>query len=123
MADDDVDARMMMRLVLAEHGAEVRACASAAEALEAIVQWKPEVLVSDIGMPEEDGYELMLRVRALEPQHGGRIAALALTGYVGAEDRARALAAGYQMHMSKPIEPAKLAAAVAHLAGRAPSRS
>ena len=78
-----------------------------------------DVLVSDIRMPEEDGYALLRKVRALDAERGGRIPALALTAYSRIEDREAALSAGYQQHAAKPIEPAELAAAVATLAGRA----
>ena len=87
-------------------------------ALEALGKASFDVLVSDIAMPEEDGYDLIRSVRALDAERGGRIPALALTAYARIEDRAAALAAGYQQHARKPIEPAELAAAVATLARR-----
>jgi CheY-like chemotaxis protein len=80
--------------------------------------WEPDVLVSDIGMPVEDGYELMKKVRAREPERGGLVPALALTAYARADDARRALKAGYQAHVPKPVEPGELAKLVAGLAGR-----
>jgi CheY-like chemotaxis protein len=99
-------------------GAEVRTCASASEALEALKQYKPDVLVSDIGMPDEDGYSLMEKVRASEAGRGQRIPAVALTAYARVEDRLRALSAGYNMHVPKPVEPAELAMVIASLTHR-----
>jgi CheY-like chemotaxis protein len=93
----------------------VRVSASTREALEILEQWKPDVLMSDIGMPNEDGYALIHKVRGLAEEHGGRIPAAALTAYVKKEDRTRVLAAGYQMHVAKPIGPAELITTVADL--------
>jgi CheY-like chemotaxis protein len=92
--------------------------ASAAEALEVLLRTRPNVLVTDIGMPQEDGYVFIRRVRALPPEQGGDVPAVALTAYARAEDRTQALLAGFQMHVSKPVEPAELIATVATLAGR-----
>jgi PAS domain S-box-containing protein len=119
VVDDEVDAREMVRAILAQCGAEVTVVASARAAVEALERSTFDVLVSDIVMPDEDGYSLIRRVRAREPERGGDIPALALTAYARIEDRAAAIAAGYQQHAVKPIEPAELAAAVATLAGRA----
>jgi len=119
VVDDEADARELMRAVLVQCGAEVTVAATARAALEALEQALFDVLVSDIAMPEDDGYDLIRNVRALDAGRGGRIPALALTAYARAEDRAAALAAGYQQHAVKPIEPVELAAAVATLAGRA----
>jgi CheY-like chemotaxis protein len=118
VVDDDPDARDLFSLILSSNGAEVRACASAAEALQVLDEWRPDVLVSDIGMPVEDGYELMRKVRAREPERGGRVPALALTAYARAEDARKAFNAGYQAHVPKPIEPVELTTVVAGLAGR-----
>jgi PAS domain S-box-containing protein len=118
VVDDEPDARDLLGLMLTSHGAEVRACASAAEALRTLDEWRPDVLVFDIGMPGEDGYELMRKVRARGPERGGHIPAIALTAYARAEDARRALKAGYQTHVAKPIEPVELATVVASLAGR-----
>ncbi|HYP29987.1 MAG TPA: PAS domain S-box protein [Blastocatellia bacterium] len=116
--DDETDARQLLAAVLERCGAEVRTCASTGEALEALEQYKPDILVSDIGMPGEDGYALMEKVRAMEGGRRERIPAVALTAYARVEDRMRALAAGYNMHVPKPVEPAELAMVIASLAGR-----
>jgi CheY-like chemotaxis protein len=117
--DDDADARQLIAEILSRCGAQVRTAASAAKALEALRLWMPDVLLSDIGMPGGDGYSLIESVRALPAEHGGAIPAAALTAYAGAEDHARVLSCGYQAHLPKPIEPARLSALVAQLAGRA----
>ena len=88
---------------------------SAREALEEIGAWKPDVLIADIGMPDEDGYGLIRRVRALSKEQGGQTPALALTAYARTEDRARALSAGYQVHLSKPVDRSELAAVISRL--------
>jgi PAS domain S-box-containing protein len=118
VVDDEPDARDLLGLMLTSHGAEVRACASAAEALKTLDEWRPDVLVSNIGMPVEDGYELMSKVRARGPEGGGSIPAIALTAYARSEDARRAYMAGYQAHVAKPVEPGELATVVASLAGR-----
>jgi CheY-like chemotaxis protein len=116
--DDEPDALDLLSLMLTNHGAEVKTCASAAEALQTLDEWQPDALVSDIGMPREDGYDLLRKIRAREPERGGRTPAIALTAYARAEDARRALAAGYQMHIPKPVESDLLAATVASLAGQ-----
>jgi signal transduction histidine kinase/ActR/RegA family two-component response regulator len=116
VVDDDGDALQMISAVLRRSGAEVKACGSAGEALTALPQWRPDVLMSDIGMPHEDGYELIHKVRALNDENGGRVPAAALTAYARDEDRKRAIAEGYQMHVAKPASSAELVAAVATLA-------
>ncbi len=118
VVDDEIDGREMLRKVLIDCQAQVTTCASASEAFDLLKSYKPDVLVSDIGMPGEDGYTLIKRVRALEPEFGGQIPAIALTAYTRMEDRLQALAAGFQIHASKPIEPADLIVAVATLTGR-----
>jgi two-component system, chemotaxis family, CheB/CheR fusion protein len=118
LVDDEPETRNLLSLILISYEAEVRACASAAEALQILDVWLPDALVSDIGMPDVDGYELMRKVRAREPERGGLIPALALTAYARAEDAQRALEAGYHAHIPKPVEPAELATAVASLVGR-----
>ena len=117
VVDDKADARDLICLILTSYEAEVRACASAAEALQILDEWLPDALVFDIGMPIEDGYELMRKVRAREPERGGRIPALALTAYARSEDARRAFEAGYQAHIPKPVAPDELATAVANLSG------
>jgi len=116
LVDDEPDARELMQRVLADAGAHVRLAASAPQAMEAYRDRTPHVLVSDIGMPEEDGYTLLARIRHLEGD--SRVPAIALTAFARAEDRRRALLAGFQMHLAKPVEPAELVAAVATFAGR-----
>jgi signal transduction histidine kinase/ActR/RegA family two-component response regulator len=123
VVDDERDAREVLVAMLEHRGAEVIALSSTAEAVEVLACAAngsiPDVLVSDIGMPGEDGFELISKVRALEPGRGGEIPAIALTSYARAEDRARVLAAGFQRHVAKPVEPSKLASVVATLARRA----
>ncbi len=122
VVDDDSDTRQMLKAVLCECHAEVITASSAAEAIKEIEQRKPDVLVSDLGMPEQDGYELIKQVRETESaEHTARIPALALTAYAKAEDRVRALAGGYQVHLSKPVEPAEFVLVVANLVGRVQS--
>jgi signal transduction histidine kinase/CheY-like chemotaxis protein len=119
VVDDDPDTREALKQLLEASGARVTAAGSADEALEALQRAPPDVLVSDIGMPGKDGYDLIRLVRALSPERGGRVPAAALTAYAQAEHRRAALVAGYQLYLPKPIEPAVLADAVARLAGRA----
>jgi PAS domain S-box-containing protein len=119
VVDDEPDTLEFLETALKQFGAEVFAAASSAEALSALPRWKPDVMVSDLGMPQEDGYALIGLVRALAPEQGGAIPAAALTAYVRDEDRARALDAGYQAHVPKPVDPSALARVVAGLAGRA----
>jgi CheY-like chemotaxis protein len=115
VVDDEPDARDLLTEMLTNYGAEVKTCASAAEALQTLDKWRPDALVSDIGMPGEDGYDLLGKIRAREPERGGHVPALALTAYARSEDARRVLAAGYQMHIPKPVESDLLAAAVASL--------
>lgn len=116
VVDDEADTRDFITTVLAECGAEVKAVESAAKVLEAIPQWQPDILVSDIGMPEEDGYSLLCKVRALESKRERQIPAVALTAYARVEDRIQALSAGFGQHVTKPVEPAELVAVIANLA-------
>jgi len=118
VVDDEPDARELLSLALRQSGAEVRTAATVRAALEILDHWKPNVLVSDIGMPGEDGYEFMKIVRAREPKFGGLIPSLAVTGYASSDDAERARAAGYRMHMPKPVELSELVARVANLAER-----
>jgi CheY-like chemotaxis protein len=121
LVDDEPDVREMLPHLLEQFGASVRVTASAAEALDALRQRQVDVLVADIGMPEEDGYSLIGKVRELEGAIRD-VPAIALTAYAGDGDRQRALAAGFQMHLAKPVEPRELASAVAAVAGRAVHR-
>ncbi|TMB59685.1 MAG: response regulator [Deltaproteobacteria bacterium] len=118
VVDDEADARESLTVVLEQCGAVVTAVASARDALSALAHQRPDILVSDIGMPEEDGYSLIEKVRVLDAQRGGRIPAVALTAYAAPEDRRRALAAGYELHVPKPVTPEELVTAVANLSGR-----
>lgn len=118
VVDDERDARELVHAVLARCGAEVTTAASAAEAFASLQQASHDVLLSDISMPGEDGYQLIRRVRAMHDEPRARIPAAALTAYARLEDRDAALAAGYQMHVAKPVEPAVLARVVQTLSGR-----
>ena len=118
VVDDEADARALVRRLLEERGATVTTNGSAAEAIASIRQQHFDVLVSDIGMPEEDGYALIRKVRAIPADQGGTIPAVALTAYAHAEDRMKAVSAGFQVHVTKPVEPAELLTIVASLAGR-----
>jgi PAS domain S-box-containing protein len=115
VVDDEPDTCEMLKVLLSRCGAEVVAVTSAAEALTEIERSRFDILVSDIGMPNVDGYELIRRVRGLGPQHGGSIPAIALTAYARPEDRLRALRAGYQTHVAKPVEPSELVVVIASL--------
>jgi CheY-like chemotaxis protein/two-component sensor histidine kinase len=116
VVDDEQDARDMLSAVLASNGAEVTAVGSVHDALEALAVLHPDVLVSDICMPGEDGYALIRQVRARPAEEGGLIPAAALTAHISTEDRRRAMSAGFQMHASKPISPPELVAIVKALA-------
>jgi PAS domain S-box-containing protein len=118
VVDDEPDTREMLKAGLGQCGARVTVAGSAAEAIESLASGEPDVLISDIGMPDEDGYELIRQVRARAADDGGRVPAIALTAYARVEDRMQALRAGYQMHVTKPVELAELAAVVASLARR-----
>jgi CheY-like chemotaxis protein len=107
----------MLKFIFAESGAEVIAAASVDEALDALDRFRPDVLISDIAMPDRDGYDLIREIRSREPERGGKIPAVAVTAYARAEDRVRVLAAGFQMHIAKPIDPDELIAVVASLTG------
>ncbi|MEJ7848227.1 MAG: ATP-binding protein [Pyrinomonadaceae bacterium] len=122
VVEDDPDGRSMIVTVLKKCGAKVTAAASAAEALAAFKALIPDVLLSDIGMPGEDGFSLIAKIRALSKKDGGEIPAAALTAYANAGDRLRALRAGFQIHLPKPIELNELIAVVATLAKRVSNR-
>jgi CheY-like chemotaxis protein len=115
VVEDEPDARALVRRVLRECEADVTTAASAAEALELLRESRPHVLVSDVGMPGEDGYELIRKLRAMGDGFAG-LPAVALTAYARPEDRERALRAGFQVHVPKPVEPGELVATVAGLA-------
>ncbi|MBF2062942.1 MAG: PAS domain S-box protein [Calothrix sp. C42_A2020_038] len=115
VVDDEADARELIRYVLEEAAADVITAGSAQDGFELIKQEAPDILISDIGMPGEDGYEFIRKVRSLSSEAGGKIPAVALTAYARVEDRKRALLAGYQMHITKPVEPSELIALVSSL--------
>jgi len=116
LIDDEPDGRAIAERVLRDAGADVLAAASAQEGLALLRARRPDAILSDIGMPVHDGYDFMRRVRSLAPREGGRTPAAAFTAYARPEDRARALAVGYQSHLVKPVEPTALVAEVAKLA-------
>jgi signal transduction histidine kinase/DNA-binding response OmpR family regulator len=118
VVDDEPDGRETIAKLLTVYGAEITTACSAREALAGLRNAPPDVLISDIGMPDEDGYDLIREVRRLPAAQGGHVPALALTAFAREEDRVRALAAGFQLHAAKPIEPTELVASVARLARR-----
>ncbi|HEY9812183.1 MAG TPA: PAS domain-containing protein [Candidatus Sericytochromatia bacterium] len=118
VVDDETDSREFISFVLEQSGAAVTAVASAREVLETIVQMKPNLLLSDIGMPDVDGFMLIREIRAMSPEQGGEIPAIALTAYASEIDAEKALSAGFQRHIAKPVDPDELAAAVTSLAKR-----
>ena len=118
VVDDEQDARELVKAVLSRSKAHVVSASSAESGLELLQSELPDVLISDIGMPMKDGYQLMREVRSLPASRGGRTAAIALTAFARSEDRTKAMLAGYQLHLAKPIEPRELTAAVRSLAGR-----
>jgi PAS domain S-box-containing protein len=118
LVEDDDDSRKLLGTMFRRHGARVTATKSAAEALEVFAEELPDVMISDIAMPDQDGYELIRRVRSLPTDKGGGTPAIALTGYASRKDRERALNCGYQQHLAKPIEQAELIAAIAALIDR-----
>ncbi|HET6863534.1 MAG TPA: ATP-binding protein [Pyrinomonadaceae bacterium] len=118
LVDDEPEARQIITTVIARTGALVQSCTSASEALSKLIEWRPDVLLSDIAMPEEDGYSFIGRVRALPKEKGGDTPAAALTAYARDEDRRQALDAGYQMHIAKPISAPELVMMIAKLAKR-----
>jgi len=122
LVDDDTDTRDFVAFLLEQAGAEITAVATAGEALAVLQRSPPDILLSDIGMPDMDGYMLMRQVRALPPEQGGRVKAIALTAYAGDFNQQQALAAGFQRHLAKPIEPETLIAAIASLTGTLPNR-
>ncbi len=122
VVDDEADARDLIETLLKQYGARVTVASSAAEALDKLRRGedgaRPDVLISDISMPDEDGYTLIERVRAMSPEEGGKIPAIALTALERPNDRIRSLAAGFSMHVPKPVEPEELAMVIANLTSR-----
>ncbi|MGB3203025.1 MAG: response regulator, partial [Nodosilinea sp.] len=118
--DDSADTREFLTVLLGQYGAEVDTAGSATEALAKLTDWRPDVLISDIGMPDMDGYSLIQHIRALPPNQGGATPAIALTAYARHEDQQQSLASGYHRHLAKPLDLEKLLTAVVELAGRGP---
>jgi CheY-like chemotaxis protein len=118
IVEDDDDARDLLSTLLEQAGARVSAANDAISAFELIQSGKPDVLVSDIGLPGEDGYAFIARVRALSPELGGTVPAIALTAYTSLTDRNQAIEAGFQLHLAKPLDTAKLITMIARLVGR-----
>lgn len=114
LVDDETDSLELLKLILSQNGAEVKAEPSARDALKVIEGWLPDVIVSDIAMPEEDGYSFIKKLRALPPERGGKIPAVALTAYVGVKERTQVLSKGFQMYVPKPIEPTELVEVLAN---------
>jgi signal transduction histidine kinase/DNA-binding response OmpR family regulator len=120
VVDDEADSRDLVTAILTRCGGEVKCCESAAEALKTFRDWKPDLLVSDIGMPNEDGYTLIKKLRKLKSKLAREIPAIALTAYATDDDRKRTLSAGFHLHVAKPIEPQALVLSIASAAGRIP---
>jgi CheY-like chemotaxis protein len=115
LVDDDQDTLQVLSVILANSGAKVETADSAAAAIEVLQWYRPDVLVSDLAMPKEDGYSLIRRIRSLELESEGLLPAVALTSHVRIEDRTRALSAGFNMFVPKPVEPDELISAIANL--------
>lgn len=122
IVEDDPDSLEMLRIMVELQGAEVKVATRTSEALKTLEQWTPDVVISDIGLPDEDGYTLIGKIRIIADEKGRPIPAIALTGYAGEQEGQRALAAGFQMYLTKPSEPSKLVAAIANLAAHAEKR-
>ncbi|HJZ82643.1 MAG TPA: ATP-binding protein, partial [Pyrinomonadaceae bacterium] len=118
VVDDEADSRDLLTTILTQYGSDVRCTESAAAAMEAFREWDPDVLVSDIGMPNEDGYSFIRKLRELESRRAKEIPAVALTAYATDEDRLQALSAGFQLHVAKPIEPETFVTCLASVLGR-----
>ncbi len=118
VVDDEADGRELVAFILEQHGALVNEAASVAQALSALESGIPHILISDLGMPKEDGYSFIRKIRALPVEKGGKIPAIALSAYAKEEDRKRALMTGFQMYLSKPFDPDELIVMVANLSGR-----
>jgi hypothetical protein len=116
LVEDNRDSLDMLRIVVETYGAEVRTAMTASEAIKIYETWSPDVLVSDLGLPDEDGYVLLERLRAMQPKN--EIQAIALTGYVGEQEGQRAIASGFQMYLTKPAEPMNVVKAISELVAR-----
>ena len=117
VVDDEIDARNLVKTILEMAGSTVSTAATGSEAIECILAKRPDVLVCDIGMPEEDGYSLIRRLRVLEERQQSALPAVALSAYARSEDRTKAILSGFQNHLAKPVEPVELLAVVSSLAG------
>jgi CheY-like chemotaxis protein/nitrogen-specific signal transduction histidine kinase len=118
VVDDEADSRELLMTILKRYGSDVRCSDSAAHAIQEFHDWNPDLLVSDIGMPNEDGYSLIKRLRKLKSERAKQIPAVALTAYATDEDRSQALSAGFQIHVAKPIEPESFVTSIAAVLGR-----
>jgi CheY-like chemotaxis protein len=118
VVDDEIDAANVVQRLLTHRGAQVTTASSAQQALQAFDLERPDVILSDIGMPNMDGYQLIREIRSRSAEQGGTIPAVALTAFARSEDRRRALLAGFQNHVTKPVDPGELLAVVAMLSGR-----
>jgi CheY-like chemotaxis protein len=118
VVDDEDDACELVSFILQQDGALVTEVGSVAQVWSVLEQGMPHILISDLGMPEEDGYSLIRRIRALPVEKGGRMPAIALSAYAKEEDRRRALLTGFQIYLSKPFDPDELVLMVASLSGR-----
>jgi CheY-like chemotaxis protein len=122
--DDDADALELAATILSDGGATVKTCRSAVAAYTLLQEWRPDILVSDIDMPGEDGYTLIRKIRALDEARGGKTPAVALTAYGRTEDRVQTLSSGYSMHIPKPVDPEEFTTIIARVARvlRSPNR-
>jgi hypothetical protein len=118
VVDDEPDSRELVATILKRWGGQVRCSQSAADALQAFKEWEPDLLISDLAMPEEDGFSLLKKLRKLRSKRAKQIPAVALSAYASDEDRSISLAHGFQMHLPKPIEPDNLVSSVAAALGR-----
>ena len=118
IVDDNPDSMTLVKRVLEQSGVTVATCSGGRECLQRLSLWQPDVLITDIGMPEMDGYTMMRELRKMPPEKGGNTPAIALTAFARSEDRRRAMLAGFDMHVSKPVEPGELVAVVARMARR-----
>jgi PAS domain S-box-containing protein len=116
LLDDEADTLELLSAVLAQSGAEVKTEKTVREALQTLEKWRPDVIISDIAMPDEDGYSFIKKLRRLPAENGGKIPVIALTAYVGIKERTNVLSSGFQMYVPKPVEPFELLAAVANFA-------
>ncbi|RUT05952.1 hypothetical protein DSM106972_031580 [Dulcicalothrix desertica PCC 7102] len=115
VVDDDQDSQELLAFMLEQEGAEIQTASSALEALSLVTQWQPDVLLSDIGMPQMDGYTLIRQIRNLPKEQGGEVPAIALTAYAAEADKETALSSGFQQHIAKPVDPVECIGAIIQL--------